>query len=410
MNVDALKSRVDQINNRRSSVVGRGEAASKQAMVLPMLEALGYDIWNPNEVCPEFEGDFAIKKAGQKEKVDLAILLDGAPRVFIEVKSVEVDLDGHEGQLARYFNAVPSVSLGVLTNGVDYRFFTDSGQPNLMDARPFFVFRVDALDRRLDLLRKFSKDQLDADALREFATELFFTATIISLLKQELDLRGRPPSESLVRWILASEGVYDGRVMASVVERFKPIVGNALQTVLRDVVRRSVAALDQGVNEPIVVSEPVAVEPKPAASDEAADALRPGVVTTERELAAYARIAQLLEATGALPGQVFEPSVRRQVPIELGYKDTTGYFGLYINKPTWWFARLFLDGRQPWVGFNAPLAAIREHLPPDARVIDGHAYAASGVRVDELHELDALSGAFAAALAHLVASREPDVS
>jgi len=36
-----------------------------------MLDALGYDIWNPCEVCPEYAADTAIKKAGQKEKVVL---------------------------------------------------------------------------------------------------------------------------------------------------------------------------------------------------------------------------------------------------------------------------------------------------------------------------------------------------
>lgn len=138
MSVEKLKTAIDQINGRVAATRGLGEEATKQALILPMLDALGYNIWNPTEVCPEYDADFAIKKAGQKEKVDLAILLDGQPRIFFEVKPVHVTLDGHEGQLARYFNATTSVALAILTNGLEYQFFTDTGEPNLMDKVPFY--------------------------------------------------------------------------------------------------------------------------------------------------------------------------------------------------------------------------------------------------------------------------------
>ncbi len=118
MATQRLKTLASQILNRLPAVKGRGEEATKQALILPMLDALGYDIWNPAEVCPEYNADFAIKKLGQKEKVDLAVLLEDVPRIYIEVKAVDVSLDGHEGQLARYFNATPSVSLAILTKGL----------------------------------------------------------------------------------------------------------------------------------------------------------------------------------------------------------------------------------------------------------------------------------------------------
>src|SRR3954465_14627223 len=101
MSVERIKNTVDQIVSRIPLVRGRGEEATKQALILPMLDALGYDIWNPCEVCPEFDADFAIKKAGQKERVDLAVLVGGLPRIYFEVKSADTGLDGHSGQLAR---------------------------------------------------------------------------------------------------------------------------------------------------------------------------------------------------------------------------------------------------------------------------------------------------------------------
>ena len=139
MSIERIKVVSNNILNRLPAVRNKGEEATKQAMVLPMLDALGYDIWNPSEVCPEYDADFAIKKAGQKERVDTAILLSNTPRIYIEIKSVDESLDGHEGQLARYFNATPAVTLGILTNGMEWRFFTDTGDPNVMDSQPFHV-------------------------------------------------------------------------------------------------------------------------------------------------------------------------------------------------------------------------------------------------------------------------------
>src|SRR5438128_2356332 len=114
MTIQRIKETAERILNRVEAVTGRGEEATKQALVLPMIEALGYDIWHPAEVCPEYEADFAIKKAGQKEKVDYAIFINGVARIYIEVKQYKTNLNDHQGQLSRYFNATPTVSLGIL--------------------------------------------------------------------------------------------------------------------------------------------------------------------------------------------------------------------------------------------------------------------------------------------------------
>ena len=49
------------------------EEATKQSLILPFFKALGYDVFNPLEFCPEFNADFGIKKG---EKVDYAITLE----------------------------------------------------------------------------------------------------------------------------------------------------------------------------------------------------------------------------------------------------------------------------------------------------------------------------------------------
>ena len=57
------------------------EEATKNALVMPFLNALGYDVFNPLEVVPEYIADSRLKK---DEKVDYAIKKDGAPIILLE--------------------------------------------------------------------------------------------------------------------------------------------------------------------------------------------------------------------------------------------------------------------------------------------------------------------------------------
>ena len=50
MSLDRVKAVAEQILNRIPALRGKSEEATKQALVLPMLDALGFDIWNPSEV------------------------------------------------------------------------------------------------------------------------------------------------------------------------------------------------------------------------------------------------------------------------------------------------------------------------------------------------------------------------
>ena len=417
--MEKLKAVVAQVITRLPAVRGRGEEATKQALVLPMIDALGYDIWNPAEVCPEFEADFATKKLGQKEKVDIAISLSGVPRIYFEVKSVDTTLDGHEGQLARYFNATTSVSLAILTNGVEYRFFTDTGDPNVMDAKPFHVANLEAIDQGLDVFARFNKAVFSPDAIREYATELNYTARMVAFLRDELDLRDREPSERFVRSILSQEGMYPGRITASVVERFSPIAKNALQIVLRDIVRRSVAALDKEVTSaPATTTAPDASPAQPQApttsrpeapeaeAPESKDLERSKIVTTERELEAFAVVKALFDSSLFAKAMIWDASVRKDVPIVLSYKDTTGYFVVYFNKPSNWILRLSIDGRIPWIGFNLPVDQGTALLPPGCQKLEASPYAEFRVAVTGPRDLDSLNRLVFASFKAVIDERE----
>lgn len=413
MAIEDLKRVVDQLLNRVDAVRGRGEEATKQAMVLPIIEALGYDIWNPAEVCPEFEADTAVKKAGQKEKVDLAILQNGEPKIFFEVKSIDQELDGHHGQLKRYFTATTSVSLGILTNGLQYRFFTDTGDLNIQDDEPFFVADFQAVDQGLDVLARFDKSIFSGEAIRDFATELTYTEKIFNFLKREIDIRDNELSESFIRWILASDNMYDGRVTANVIDRFKPITKTALRKVVTGIVRRSVAAIDKGVSEPEEI--PVKIDPIEIAQDDtlvvdnelSEDKTRGrSVVTTEEELAAFAILKNLFDESPFSKLTIFDPSAKKDVPIEISYKDTTVYFNVYFNKPSWWCLRLSLESKIKWIGFDLERDQIKDLLPPSYEGLSPISFAKFRVKLNKIEDLKGLELLIHAAFEKAIQSRE----
>lgn len=415
--MERIKNAVEKILARVPMVRGKGEEATKQALVLPLLDALGYDIWNPSEVCPEYEADFAIKKAGQKEKVDLAIFADGIPRIYFEVKSVDCPLDGHEGQLKRYFNATTPVCLAVLTNGLEYRFFTDTVEPNVLEAIPFHITNLDAVDQGLEVLACFQKSVFSPAAIRGYARELNHTARIVTFLRDQLDLRDRESSEDFTRWILSLTKICERRVTASVVEDFAPIVKNALQVVLRDIVRRSFVAMENEVSAPakladIPVSATILEDAKVRLicltdNGELGGELKQPIVTTERELECFAILKEQFENSAVANAQVFDATRRREVPLQLAYKDTTGYFGVYFNKPGWWIMRLVLEAKTKWVGFNVDPALADSLLPVNVVRLEPSPWAEVRVAISTPQDLHALSRLVLASFRKTIEDRTP---
>jgi ubiquinone/menaquinone biosynthesis C-methylase UbiE len=149
------------------------EEATKNALILPFIAALGYNVFDPTEVTPELNADVGVKKG---EKVDYAILKDGKPIILFECKHHATDLaQTHASQLYRYFS-VTDARFSVLTNGIVYWFYTDLDAPNKMDAKPFFEFNLlDIRDGDVDELKKFSKSAFDLNHILTTASELKFT-------------------------------------------------------------------------------------------------------------------------------------------------------------------------------------------------------------------------------------------
>ena len=93
-----LKQLIKKIESIKDQI--KTEEATKMSLIVPFFQLLGYDVFNPQEFCPEYTADVGIKKG---EKVDYAILLNNEPIILIEAKAVNKKLDKHSSQLFRYF-------------------------------------------------------------------------------------------------------------------------------------------------------------------------------------------------------------------------------------------------------------------------------------------------------------------
>lgn len=201
------------------------EEATKTALIMPFFQLLDYDVFNPTEFIPEFTADIGVKKG---EKVDYAIIRNGKPIIIIEAKSVTDKLKKHDTQLMRYFS-VTDAKFAILTNGINYKFFTDLEQPNMMDEKPFLeVNLLDIDDNEILQLKKFAKNTFNIETISSTASNLKYIDNINNRLKEELE----EPSDDFVRFMI--NNFYDGVKNKNVVDRFRPIVKKALSQFATD--------------------------------------------------------------------------------------------------------------------------------------------------------------------------------
>ena len=263
--IHALASRITKQLEHLST-----EEATKNALVLPFINALGYDVFDPTEVIPEFTADVGIKKG---EKVDYAIMLNGSVIMLFECKHSGADLNEVQfSQLFRYF-AVTDARIGVLTNGLQYRFYSDLEEPNKMDQRPFLEFDMKEIQEPLLAeLKKLTKAAFNIDQLLSTAHELKYTKA----LKVYLNDQWHAPSEDFVKFL--TKKVYEGMVTQSVKEEFTEIVRRALHQFVND---RVSGRLKSALRE----EEGAVIDEAPALGSELVS--EGSIQTTEEEIEAY---------------------------------------------------------------------------------------------------------------------------
>lgn len=255
------------------------EEATKNAMIMPLIQILGYNVFDPLEVTPELVADVGTKKG---EKVDYAILREGKPIILFECKKSGADLNiNHASQLFRYFH-VTEARFGVLTNGLVYKFFTDLEQPNKMDAKPFFEFNIlDLKERDVDELKKFAKTVFNLDAILNTANELKYTRAIQSRLAEWMT----NPSEDFVR-LVSSELIGNKQFRPAVRDQFTLITKRAFEQLIGERINERL----KGAMTPDVAI-PTAVE---TAAPEADIATESQIVTSPQEVEGFHTVRAIL--------------------------------------------------------------------------------------------------------------------
>lgn len=329
---DELQKLSVQIKERIAHITN--EEMTKQALIIPFIQTLGFDVFNPIEVRPEYSADFGNKKG---ERVDYALFKDNEPIMFIEAKPVNENLNNHDAQLSRYFNSTTDVKLAILTNGSEYRFFTDLNTNNVMDESPFLTIDLLNLkDSDVENLNKLRIENFDKETLITYAEELVYTSSMNNSLKTLFS----NPNDEFVRFVIKE--ISDIRITSNVIERFRPLVKKAISNAVLDIVSKGL------YQEEPLIKEDVQIEEKGISNDVNNEKISKNIVTTEEELNGYEIIKNIL-------------SNNNKDLSEINYKDTTNYFSIYIKNTTKWIIRFNLDAGKKNIITKLPIEQIREH-------------------------------------------------
>ncbi len=263
---DALRNLAQRIAQTKALI--QTEEATKNAYIMPFLQALGYDVFNPLEIIPEFTADVGLKEG---EKVDYAIMINGKPAVLIECKCCNNDLNvQNESQLLRYFHTTEA-KFGLLTNGIVYQFYSDLVEPNKMDMTPFLVVNLGGDLAKINYaeLEKFRKENFDMANIRKTAEMMKCTNDMTNAVKAEL----ATPSEDFVRVLFKRFSA--APFTPAQRDRYMPLAKTCIDALISEKVKTSLdTALKHTSDEQAAVAE---AQAQITQGDET------GIVTTEEE-------------------------------------------------------------------------------------------------------------------------------
>ena len=289
----------------------KNEEQTKMTLILPFIQMLGYDVFDPSEVVPEYDASLGVKK---EDRVDYALMKDGKPIILIECKAYGTQLDAQKcSQLMRYFAGTPA-HVGVLTDGNRYQLYSDLKEPNKMDDRPYIEFTLeDFKEIALPAIKKLTKDEFDVDVLQNEAKTLMYSKRIKDILTAEF----KKPSLELVSWFVHKVD-RELRNTRSVQDRFAPILDATMKSWLKDEINSRL----ESAKQPEQADQPDQLSPQDY-----------GIVTTEMEIQVYLAVKAILAAV--MP------------PEKVTLNDCKGFCNiLYDGKQTKRIARMYSDGEQ----------------------------------------------------------------
>lgn len=290
------------------------EEAAKNALVMPFIRALGYDVFNPSEVVPEFTADVGTKKG---EKVDYAICSSEGVSILIECKPATGELKiEHASQLYRYFTTT-NARVAILTNGVTYKFFCDLDATNRMDEKPFFTFNLETF-RKADLryLASFSKASFNVERILEEAGTLKAQSLVVAELAKEF----AEPSDDFVRMIAGR--VSNARFTTTIKDLYRGLIVSSIQTLIRDQV-------NERLTTALTASSPVEEDDSDRTNEPAAG----DIVTTQDEIDGF-HIVRAIGSKVVDPKRITIRDAKSYCAVLLDDNNRKTVVRLHFNSPT----------------------------------------------------------------------------
>lgn len=294
---DSLLQLADKIKKQKVAI--QTEEATKNAFIMPMIALLGYDVFDPFEVIPEMDCDLTQRG----DKIDYAIMKDGHPILLIECKHCNQRLDVHGTQLSKYY-AASNARFGVLTNGIEYRFYADLDKRNIMDEKPFLIVNMlDLSDNDIEQMKKFHKSYYNESEILSTAQELQATIQVKNMMEQIF----KQPNDEFVRYFVRN--LNDGKSTPKLVEQYRPIVKKSIASIIDDIIsdRLNIAAKQTDM----VDTTPIDKETNDTMTQEKHDA--------------YNIVKELIGEQG-----------------EVSYTNFKGYLLIWTKYECWWVCRISL--------------------------------------------------------------------
>ena len=254
---------------------------------------------------PEYKADFG--KDRSVKPVDWAFYQNGRPIFLVEAKDAGKKLAGYDEQLGDYFAKVPDVKLGILTNGITWRFFTDIINANVMDKEPFVKWDLLSDEKPpLDFLTILQKSEFNPQLIRTFAERRRNQNLLLNEISRLLE-----PSSEFVR--LAITNIETRNLTEKVVETWKPVLASALEEWVKQ--KMLAMALDPTKLPQMAADASARIE------------------TTQEELDGFATVQRLLGPDRPV-----------------AYEDTISYFKIHLKERyPWVMCRLYFSKKRPMV-------------------------------------------------------------
>ena len=284
------------------------ETKTRDYLIEPFFKILGF-----NEM-DDYAHEFTIKfPDGNLKYLDMAITLSGRqPSILVECKKANTNLlSSHYKQLSSYYKYHKESKLGILTNGIQYKFYARSlKDKNILHENPFFEFDItDFTLSDLEELAAFYRPSIDLNSIIEDAEETYFLESFDEALFQTL----YKPKKELIKLIYDNMG------------------GKRLSDKISD----SIFNLINSISYEQAIDKIKRAESKDSKS---------GIITTAKELKSLDIIKTIVAMTSKINNREID---------RIGYKDYKGQFKIIVdNMPSKEICHIVIKDSKKYISIN----------------------------------------------------------